>query len=132
MKCRYCKKEIELHYYSAMNDQLKLTQTCFTCAFWIDKIPHRTHIRTVIYKGEHYHIGMGGGSKQFQGFAGTKWKIVFRGNQNLANEENKIKNSKGEILQSIVFTNDLWGQGKIPKRFREFLPDNAIELVAIG
>ncbi len=132
MKCRYCDEKIELHYFPSMNDHLKLTQTCFTCTFWINKIPNRTNIRTVIYRGEHYNIGKGGGKAEYRGFAGRKWKIVFKGNHNLADEEDKRRDLEHNIIQSVVYTDDLWGQGKIPERFRKFLPDNAIELVAIG
>lgn len=132
MKCRYCKKEIDFQYYEAENDKLKLMEACFSCAFWIEKIPHRNNWRIVIYKGGHYYIGKGGGNKEHHGFAGTKWKIVCKGNSNMANEEDKIRNSDGKILQSTVYTDDLWSQGTIPERFRKLLPDNVIELVSIG
>lgn len=131
MECRFCKKKIEFIYFDSINDQLKLTETCFKCMFWIEKIPYRNHIRTVISKEEYYHIGKGGGDKNFRGFAGRKWKIIFKGNQNLAEEEDKIKNDKGAIIQSIVYTDDLWYQGKIPEWFKKYLPDNVLELINI-
>ncbi len=132
MKCRYCDEEISFQYYKSMNDQLQLTESCFICNFWIKKIPHRDSARTVIYKGNHYYIGKGGGDKRFCGFAGTKWKIVFEGNSNMADEEDKLRDRNKNIIRSIVYTSDLWDEGKIPKRFLKYLPDNALELVAIG
>ena len=128
MKCRYCDKEVKFHYFDSTNDYLALLEACFGCAFWIQKIPHRKSIRTLIYRTNHYHIGKGGGSKEHRGFAGRKWKIIFKGNHNLANEEDKRRDKEGNVIQSVVYTDDLWDEGKIPEIFQHYLPDNALEL----
>lgn len=82
---------------------------CFDCSFWLgkteaseDRASHQ-----VIINGEYFMLGESAGP--FQGFGGQKFKIQFFDGR-------------------IVETNNLWGQGPIPERFKPMLLDNAVFL----
>ena len=62
--------------------------------------------RRVIVNGDHFRLGAVN-SGPFRGFGGRKFTILFHDGR-------------------VVETNCLWHQGKISKRFREMLPDNAV------
>ena len=86
---------------------IEARQLCFNCLFWHEKIGIADEPRIVRINGNHYAIGderKGGG--KFSGFGGLEFSIRF--------------NDGREIT-----THNLWGQGSIPRRFRERLPDNA-------
>lgn len=78
---------------------------CFHCKFWIDYVGDP---EAIVINGYHY---MDGGRKtgtqsSFLGFGGREFKVrMFDGR--------------------VISTNNMWGQGDIPERFRSRIPDNA-------
>ena len=85
---------------------------CFDCSFWLGKTDYYSDYMAnhqVIINGEHFMLGE---TDSFvRGFGGRRFMIQFFGGR-------------------IIETNNLHGQGPIPKRFRSVLPDNAVFLPA--
>jgi len=108
MKCKICKKKIELNYGDGLNNKLILLQVCFDCNFWIDKFENVNHINSVRIDNNHYWIGKESdpSADSFRGFSGRKFIIKFKNGRE-------------------VKTTNLWHQGEIPKWCRKYLPDNA-------
>ena len=80
---------------------------CFDCSFWLGKTDYPDYMANhqVIINGEYFMVyaeidGL------IRGFGGRRFKIQF---------------FDGRVIE----TNNLWGQGPIPERFRSMLPDNA-------
>ena len=80
---------------------------CFDCSFWIKKIDisEEDQARRVIVNGQHHRLGIDNVGP-FRGFGGRAFRIQFQDGR-------------------IVETSNLWHQGEIPEKFREWLPDNA-------
>lgn len=104
--CRCCGKT----YIKNLDRDVYLEGNCFDCSFWLFKTEFHEDLaeRRVIIDGNHYMISEVVDTYP-QGFGG-KWFIIqfFDGR--------------------LISTNNLWGQGTIPDRFRKMLPDNAIFL----
>lgn len=105
--CRFCGKEEQPERWSNKS-YLLLHRCCHECGYWIeiiifDEILNRRGEwwRAVVVGGHHYRTHKGLNTP------GHRWVV-----QNMATEQ-------------VVFSNDLWYQGKIPQRWRQQLPDNA-------
>lgn len=107
MKCRICGKEFnELHYSGIFKDIC--SSECFYDDYWQDKI-RSVKLQPCSYpvvNGSCYHIDKETNST-FKGFGGRKFVIVF---------------NTGEK----TVTTNLWDNGKVPDKYKEQLPDNAI------
>ena len=112
MKCRICKKEIELSYGDGLNNKLKLLKICFDCNFWIEKFEEKNSVNVARIKNNHYIIGKESYTGE-RGFAGRQFKIKFFEKIWIADKDN------------CITTTNLWHQGEIPERFRKYLPNNA-------
>ncbi len=84
-----------------------IRDNCFDCSFWLGKADYPDYMAShqVIINGEHFILGEAEGP--FRGFGGRSYKIQF---------------FDGRIIE----TNNLWGQGVVPARFRPMLQDNAV------
>jgi len=80
---------------------------CFDCSFWLGKTDYPDYMKNhqVIINGEHY-MAYAETDGLVRGFGGRRFRIQFFDGR-------------------IIDTNNLWGQGPIPERFRSMLPDNA-------
>ena len=106
--CRECGKEEEWTHIQKLID----LKRCFRCDFWLEKVDRVNDPVSTRVNGKHYFVGKTpkpGTPRSFLGFGGAFWKIKYH---------------DGRVIE----TNNLWHQGKIPERFRERLPDNAIFL----
>lgn len=88
---------------SSVDPEMIEHKVCFTCWFWLHHIGLKNGPtpRSIIVKGTHY---VDAGNKpreksQFLGYGGSKWQY------------RRIGESE------YVETNNMWHQGKIPKRF---------------
>jgi hypothetical protein len=79
---------------------------CFTCYFWLEKVPFANDPCSVRSEGTHYWIGEEHEERAFRGFGRRTFIIQFHDGR------------------KVVSTN-LWCQGDIPEHFREQLFDNA-------
>lgn len=86
-------------------DRLRERSLCFTCDFWTGYVSQRDNPAIARVNGEHYYI-QPDTSSGFKGFGGSKFTVSFKDGRE-------------------VVTHNLWGQGRIPDRFRDRLPDNA-------
>ena len=97
-QCDQCGKA----FRKRLTEDAYLNGNCFDCSFWLKKVGKTGQ---VIVNGVHYRIN--DNTTPFRGFGGRKFDIAFH-------DGRKIK------------TNSLWCQGKIPTKFRELIPDNAV------
>ena len=102
-RCTYCGKM----FRQLLRDDTPLKEHCYDCYFWLEKVNLAQHhlARRVIVKCEHYMIGENH-SEPFKGFGGRDFSIKFYDGRDIK-------------------TSNLWYQGEIPERFKEFLSDNA-------
>lgn len=104
MKCEICGKEIEKSSYS---NAVLCSSECFYKHFWNEIVKDKEN--RIIIKGNCY---IDGGNKpnethsSWLGFNGYVFNIEFFDGRKLT-------------------TNNLWSNGKIPKEYKELLPDNA-------
>jgi hypothetical protein len=103
--CKHCGKFEDGEWNH--NDQLIARELCFSCDFWMDKVPEANDPRSVRVDGVHYFIGPEHkGPATFSGFGGRKFVIAFTDGRQ-------------------VTTRNLWCQGDIPESFQSLLPNNA-------
>ena len=106
--CTECGKDTtwdRSHYQYKQRDQ----ELCFSCDHWAKLLEH-DRTQCFVVDGEHYQLG-GQTEKtpsHYRGFSGRRFVL-----QRLAT---------GERTTTV----DLWGQGTVPERFRERMPDDAI------
>lgn len=80
---------------------------CFNCGFWLEKIRGQQEgKRVVVVEGSMYVICGEGAKRCIKGFNGRRWRIHYLGGR-------------------TIETTNLHHLGKIPKHFREQLPDDA-------
>lgn len=103
MNCVICGKQIEKSKY--MNKNL-CSSECFHIDFWNEQVENKNDSRIVRINGEQFHIGNENSNTPFRGFSGAKHKIKFFDGREIT-------------------TTNLWFNGKIPKEYKELLPDNA-------
>jgi hypothetical protein len=82
---------------------------CFTCDFWSEKAADHNNPNVARINGIQYTIVPSGPAKRpaTKGFGGETFVVRFFDGR-------------------VVVTDDLWCEGKIPDRFRDALPDNAV------
>ena len=106
LKCSVCGEyDKPNHYVTETAIAMGTHRMCFRCNFWrgqleLDKASKRTW---AIIDGHHYVLGDHGA---FRGYSGRNFKIKF---------------NNGTILE----TDDLWHQGKIPEKWKDKFPNNA-------
>lgn len=108
-KCRECGEPQEVEYIEPTRSRLLANGLCFTCDHWHGYIARVADPACIRINGQHYIAGSEprpGVPSHCYGFGGALHEIAF---------------ADGRILT----TRNLWTQGRIPKRFRERLPDNA-------
>jgi len=111
IECQLCGKTEALDDFdpsSPLYDTMHDRHLCYSCAFWTDKIEHPLPDREVI-NGHHYTV---------HPFA-HRPENVLRG---FFGKEFCIRRFDGTLVKS----NNVWHQGKIPERFRQALPDTAV------
>lgn len=111
--CKICGSPFGTTYNEPTGSKLRLLNICFSCNFWTEKLEQPAG--RIIVLGHHFHDagnviiekvhGLGGGPR-FLGHGGRKFKIEMKDG-------------------TIIETNNLWAQGKIPKHFKLLFPDNA-------
>ena len=107
-------------------DRLKSVGVCFDCDFWVEKVTIRDDDDVVRINGNHYIVGSQldnyevDASDSLESIV-NKWKPNknFKG---MGGSKIVIKLNNGRV----IITNDLWHQGKIPARFANILPNNAV------
>lgn len=107
--CSLCGQEDNLDEYNscAILDIMRQKQVCFNCAFWIDKI-NNPPIGQEIIGGHHYivHPFVKRPENIIKGFLGREFYI---------------RKLDGTLIKS----NNVWHQGKIPEHFKNQFPDTA-------
>lgn len=107
-RCVECGDVLNDGYMDPYKEQIRREKMCFSCLHWIGyvrTVADRTH---AIVGGYHYVIspdrqtGLG-----TLGHGGARFDIQFHDGRE-------------------VVTHNLWAQGKVPARFRDRLPDNAV------
>jgi hypothetical protein len=106
--CKECGKTENGNWVTAVTEELRKTQLCFTCDFWHNIIKNKGS-NSVIVKGTHYIIGRKPQPKEHKGLLGHGGALF------------KIRFFNGREVE----TNNLWCQGTVPDRFKDRLPDNA-------
>lgn len=104
MKCEICGKEIERSLY---NGNVLCSSECFHKMYWKQIIAEKD--KHIIINGQCYYDEgevENPSPYQFLGHSGRGFHIRFK---------------NGEML----YTNNLWSQGDIPKEYLSELPDNA-------
>lgn len=110
--CQECKAVVFFHWNKETNERLWEAKLCYTCDFWMARVPFAAHPNSVRINRNHYIIGNDEPhNRHARGFGGAKFTIKFHDGR-------------------IVETTNLWHQGKIPPRFLDLLPDNAVFLKA--
>ncbi len=101
--CQCCGKS----YTKNLIPEVYHGSNCHDCSFWLRKTEYPDYVasRRAIINGEHYMI-----------YAKTDGLIKGSGGRRVI-----VQFFDGRIIHS----NNLWCQGKIPKRFLVMLPDNA-------
>jgi hypothetical protein len=103
LQCIICGREIDESKYS---HKIICSSECFHIDFWNDNVEIKDDPKVVRVNGEQYYIGKENSRSSFRGFGGNKFTIKFFDGR------------------EVVSTN-LWYNGKIPKDYKELLPDNA-------
>ena len=95
--------------HSRIREIMEKKNCCFACAFWFEKLElWRNDRNWLIVDSQSYHVNPTLSKPTvFQGFGG-RWFY--------------FKKNDGTLIKS----NNVWGQGKIPNHFKEMIPDNAI------
>lgn len=104
--CKECGGQEQGSWFDDVAEQLVERQLCHSCDFWHEKIGIKDRPEVARIEGTHYYIG-GESERGFRGFSGHRFRIRF---------------NDGREVEST----NLWCQGKIPERFAERLPNNAV------
>jgi len=100
---------VKTHFCEPTRSRMISKQVCFTCDFWLEQInsnPNPQENRFVI-DNHHYTCLPPETNSKWAGFGGRRFEI---------------KTNDGRT----IITNNLWYQGKVPERFRDRLPNNAV------
>jgi hypothetical protein len=104
-KCKECHKEEDETKWADGKDLL-LAEECFDCNYWMKRVRGEYGRTQTIVEGVMYQIGRED-AVGMRGFDGQNWNIKFNDGR-------------------IIHTTNLWYNGRIPKKFKDRLPDNAI------
>lgn len=93
---------------SGTRERMLARSLCFLCLFWNDRIEAQSNPKACVINGQSYQDAgrRTGGPQSSLGFGGREFHIEF---------------FDGRVIE----TNNLYGQGKVPERFRDRLPDTA-------
>lgn len=105
--CRKCGSIIKSNYIEEEAKKLREKHLCFTCNHWDEIYKDMSNKRQIIIKGESYYIENDNPNAAFQGYGGRLIKI------------------KRFDSDKIIYTKNLWNQGKISKHWKQDFPDNA-------
>lgn len=107
--CGICHTPFSTRYMREVKETLIKRNLCFNCNFWYEYALVKDNPTHAIIAGNHYIIGSEEEDTplKWRGHYGAYFKIRF-------NDGREIE------------TTNLWHQGKIPQRFKEKLPDNAV------
>lgn len=106
--CIECGGSDPAGYVPETRERMLARSLCFTCLFWLDRIEAQADPKACVVNGNSYHdAGKRTGTPDHcLGFGGRQFRIVF---------------TDGRVIE----TNNLFGQGPVPERFRDRLPDTA-------
>lgn len=119
-KCCVCGKSIKGDgpYFQSIRGLL-CSEACHEHEFWKNKIEWaldcRTEVQEPVFRcnGEHYVIGAEDAKSIFRGHGGQRFFIYY---------------VVGPFADKVFTTSNLWSQGKVPERYSNDLPDNAVIL----
>jgi hypothetical protein len=114
-RCRECGEPEDRTFIPSVMEKMLERQLCHTCNFWTEWVERRDERATARIGGWHYRVhpmAKPSVPAHCKGFGGRLHKIVWD-------------------TGWTATTDNLWGQGEIPERFRDRLPDNAT-FVAVG
>ena len=105
--CSYCGAKDQTSYMDreivqAMEDY----DACFGCAYWVLNVAKKNDPDSVRVDGHQYWIGPEDAHPSERGMDGSTYTIKFNDGR-------------------VAVTSNLWGNGEVPKGFRDALPDNA-------
>jgi hypothetical protein len=103
--CVCCGNLVDTHYSEPLKSQMTRKNMCFACNIW-DERKDMIEERHMIANGVFYSIG--DEKTLYKGFGGKEFVFMKEG--------------------KIVTSTNVWYGGKIPQRFRNALPDNAVLL----
>jgi hypothetical protein len=92
-----------IEFIPRTKDELIAHKLCFNCNFWRQYVGNP---KSIVIDGEHFVDG-GKTTLEPRGHGGRQFKI-------------KMKDG------TVIETNNLWYQGKIPPIYRKDIPDNAV------
>jgi len=107
--CKLCGKKEYIDDYvdHTITSVMKKEQICYQCAFWKDKIEHPNPNRIIV--GHSYYI------------ANPYVKRPMNRTKGMDGREFYIRMFDGTLIK----TNNLWCQGKIPEHFQQNFPNTA-------
>lgn len=107
--CRICGQHFGTNYYEPLKSELLKQNICFDCDFWSKYVARKDDPKIARIDHDHYVITPDDPNTraEFKGYSGARFKIHFHDGRK-------------------VVTNNLWHQGRIPNRWHEQLPDNAV------
>jgi hypothetical protein len=112
--CKVCGEYEANRYMDTCAERLKKDQHCFNCDFWLEKVrwreqpTHPAHLQAAVVNGTHYLV--------HPKVTNPGWGCGFGG------QLFTVRWHDGRTAES----NNVWCQGRIPDRWRERLPDNAV------
>ena len=115
-KCSSCGENYSVWSHSDMLESGELRPgICFECNFWFDKVEMAEEFKSIraVYDNEHYMVFPIADEKRIPssclGYGGAHFAVLF---------------NDGRVL----YTNNLRSNGRVPMRFRDRLPNNALYL----
>lgn len=125
-KCRVCSKGFQYHRH-VDGKRLKEVGICSDCDFWMEKFTMRDDASVARINGVHYIVG----NELTMDLDSTKSFDDILEEFEKNNKSRPGLGMGGRVCAirfydgRTVFTNDLWGQGTIPTRFKHILVNNA-------
>lgn len=109
--CLCCGKPEVPIWNNEINQEMEERGLCFSCNFWHRYWLEKDRPDIVRVKGVHYVIGQEDPlfPTFMRGFGGRKFRF---------------KMNDGRIIEST----NVWHQGEIPEKWKDRLPDNAVQL----
>ncbi len=106
--CVECGATDRATYSGETRERMLARSLCFYCLFWFDRIDAQSNPAACIVNGRSFQDAgrRSGRDLSLLGFGGREFRIEF---------------FDGRVLE----TNNLFGQGEVPERFRDRLPDTA-------
>lgn len=103
--CKICGHEYDPSgLFEELRERLLNVNVCYHCDFWMEKVQMRNRDDVARING--YHFLVGDLRSKVKGMSGAKITIRYADGR-------------------VVHTDNLWGQGTVPSRFKIVLFDNA-------